>query len=187
MARYQIRTRDQKSIEDVIDEMAAKAWEILKAWDVFLEIHQDSYQPFRYALRGAMAPYLRTYRLCGLSNICLDEVTAGPWASESHSLEACPWDLVYHLFPNSGLDEFLNDITDRAVNSILHLLKPETEERVFSSVRVVFRCILANYLFDNPVCGKTELCVYSSLAPTKIWSRIRSAEQEDYPNEGGKQ
>lgn len=182
MARYQLRTRDKKGIEDVIDEMAAKTWEVLKAWDVFLEVHQDNYQLFRYALRAAMAPYLRSYRLCGLSNICLDEVTPGPWASESHGLEACPWDLVYHLFPKTGLDDFLNDITEHAVNSIQYVLKPGTEEGVSSSVRVAFRCILANYLYDNPICGKTPLCIYSSMAPVNIWNRSGSSDREDYLN-----
>jgi hypothetical protein len=177
MARYQIRTRDEKQIEDVIDEMAINAWQVLKAWEVFQGIHENSYQPFRHALKIAVAPYLHTYKLCGLSNICLDGVIAGPWASDAHSLEACPWDLVYHLFPKPGLEEFLTEITFNAVNSIRHLLKPDTEEGVTSSVRVVFRCILANYLFENPICGKTELCVYSSMAPLNTWNRAHISKE----------
>ena len=82
MARYQIRTRDDKGIGDVIDEMARKAWEILKAWDVFLETEQHTYEAFRSQVRRAIVPYIKTYKLCGLSNICLDEVTSGPWSSE---------------------------------------------------------------------------------------------------------
>src|SRR3990172_2439772 len=164
MARYQLRTPENVVIEDVIDEMAGKAWQILEAWDVFEaeKFPAQSYSHFREHLSSATAPYIRAYKLCGTFNICLEEVTGTPWAIEVHSLDACPSDLVYHLFPKTELDDFLNDIAEKAADAIRSLLKPETERGVLSTLRVVFRCVLGNYLYYSPICGEAELCVYSS-------------------------
>jgi hypothetical protein len=82
MARYQIRTPVEKVIEDVVNEMATKAWGLLKTWNPsdFAQASDTDFRLFRDGIRRCMSGRVKTYKLCGLSSICLDEVTSTPWA-----------------------------------------------------------------------------------------------------------
>ncbi len=172
MARYQIRTPENKELEDIIQTMATKSWEILKAWNAFQrETTQENFEEYRRTLYLQMVPFVRAYKLCGLSNICVDELRSTPWAPETHVLDASPTDLVYHLFPGKGLEEFLEGLAVEALESVKCLIKPDFETETLSILRASYRTILGEYLYLNPVCGKTELCVYSSSAPVKPWDR----------------
>ncbi len=171
MARYQIRTPENVVLEDVVEEMANKAWDVLRAWDVFEPGSQPSVDEFRRSIGEAIAPFIKSYKLCGRSNICLEGMETTAWSSQSHALDACPWDLVYHLFPRKDLDDFLVALATKASRSIEPSLKPETGPGVISSLLAVFQCVLGQYLYVNPVCGKTELCVYSTSAPVASWKR----------------
>jgi len=175
MTRYQIRAPENEVIEDIIKTMAIKAWEILKAWNVFqAEPSPQHFERFHQSIYTRMAPFVKSYKLCGLSNICLDEFSSTPLAAKSHELDASPLDLVYHLFPAEGLEEFLKSLTEFAVESIGGLLKPEARHQTISILETAFRTILGEYLYSNPLCGKTELCVYSSSSPEKPWGRPRN-------------
>lgn len=172
MARYQIRTPENCLLEDVVERMAEKSWEVLEAWNVFRRPStQEDIRHFKLATHQALEPYIRTYKLCGVSNVCSEKLQSTPWAFEAHSLDASPWDLVYHLFPKDGLEEFLEDLSWKALQSIRDFLKPDMETGTLSMLRIVFRYVLGEYMFYNPVCGKTDLCVYSSSAPIEPWKR----------------
>jgi len=175
MARYQIRAPENEVIEDIIKTMATKSWEILNAWKVFqAEPSKEQFEGFHQAIHSRMAPYVRTYKLCGMSNICLDDCLSTPWAEKPHELDASPRDLVYHLFPAKGLEEFLKSLTESSVESIRVLLKPEAQHQTLSILEAAFRTILGEYLYFNPLCGKTELCVYSQSSPQKPWGRPKN-------------
>jgi hypothetical protein len=175
MARYQLRTHENQVLEDVIQIMAAKTWGIIQAWEVFQQKPDaDQYEKFYKAIYRRIVPNFRTYKLCGYSNICLDEAISTPWTPPAFPLNPSPSDLVYHLFPAKGLEQFLDDLAESAMESIDAVVKPELKEEVQSLIRTAFRTILGEYLFFNPVCGKTELCVYSSSAPQEVLGRERN-------------
>lgn len=173
MARYQIRTPEKMELEDVVEQMATCAWGVFKAWDAFLpdKGNDSAYQQFREAIRATLDPCVKTYRLCGLSNICVDEVKSTPWSQESHVLDAAPQDLVYHLYPGANPDGFLSRLSSGSFDAISSVIKPDFKEQALSSLRVVFREVLGLYLYYNPACGKTELCALSATAPTEPWER----------------
>jgi len=175
MARYQIRAPENVVIEDIIRSMAEKSWEILTAWKVFaVETDAENFQLFRKALYGHIVPFVRSYKLCGLSNICLDESGDTPWSEPQHALHASPQDLVYHLFPGKDLEDFLEQISKAACDAIASIVKPDWKHQVFSLLRTTFRTILGEYLYSNPLCGKTELCVFSSSSPQKVIGKKRN-------------
>ncbi len=175
MARYQIRIHEDQVLEDIIQILATKTWGILKAWEVFRkEPESKDFDDFRTSIYLDMVPFIKSYRLCGYSHICLDEAEGTPWAPPAQSLTASPRDLVYQLFPGVGLEQFLDGLSQAAMESIQDLLKPELKEEVRSLIKTAFRTILGEYLFFNPACGKTELCVYSSSSPQKVFGRERN-------------
>lgn len=171
MARYQIRTPIEKVIDDVVNELAEKAWGFLKTWNSsdFAEASETDFRLFRDGVRRCMSDRVKTYKLCGLSNVCLDELTATPWAEEEHVLEADPRDHVYHLFPSRDLGEFLKELALDSIGAVGHLLGPNAAQEALSTLYIVFRSALGEYLYYNRVCGKTELCIYSSSAPVNPW------------------
>jgi hypothetical protein len=172
MARYQIRTPVEKDMEDVVNEMTEKAWEILKTWNPsdFTRASDVDFYAFCNRVRRFLSGRVKTYKLCGLSNVCLDEVTSTPWAEDEHVLEAEPRDHVYHVVPSRDLDEFLKELALNSLEPVRHLLHgPNSLEEALSTLSIVFRSVLGKYLYYNRICGKTELCIYSSSAPVNAW------------------
>ena len=174
MPRYQIRVQEHQVLEDITEMMATKTWGILIAWQVFLKEPQSiDFENFHKSIDLHMRPSIKSYKLCGYSNICLDETRSTPWAPPAQDLNVSPRDLIYHLFPGKGLEQFLDGLTCAAMESLLKLVKPELKEEVESLIKAAFRTILGEYLLFNPLCGKTELCVYSSSSPQRVWGRER--------------
>jgi hypothetical protein len=172
MARYQIRTPVEKVIEDVVNEMTEKAWEILKTWNPsdFTRASDVDFYLFRNRVRRCMSGRVKTYKLCGLSNVCLDEVTSTPWAEDEHVLEADARDHVYHVVASHDLEEFLKELALDSLEAVGHLLLgPNSVQEALSTLCIVFRSVLGEYLYYNRICGKTELCIYSSSAPVNAW------------------
>jgi hypothetical protein len=89
-------------------------------------------------------------------------------------LEASPRDFVYHLFPGRGLEQFLDGLARSAMEAIRHQLKPDPTVDVASILKTAFRTILGEYLYFNPACGKTELCIYSASDPITTWGREKN-------------
>jgi hypothetical protein len=168
MARYQIRTPEY--LEDIITRMAKQSWLTLRTWRVLESDDTVSdFNKFRTAIRDAISARVRTYELCGLSNICTDHLQATSWSSESHILDANPYDRIYHVFPRTDLDGFLEEVTTKAIVPIAKLVKKSHEEEARAMLSAVLKLILSDYLYVDPICGKTEFCVYSSSEPTSIW------------------
>jgi hypothetical protein len=118
-------------------------------------------------------PYVRTFRLCGLSNICLDEVYTAPLSAQPEKVDVNPWDLVYHIFYRGDAEEFVDGVAFEAVESIKRLLKPGQTRAVFGAVSSALRSVLGKYLYYSPICGRTELCVFSVHLPLLLWGAIK--------------
>jgi hypothetical protein len=165
MSRYQIRTPEDKSLEDVLKEMVAGSWEAAKVYFKEGAVSGRDPENFRKSIFSAVMPYVRTFRLCGLSNICLDEVQSAPLAEQAFDVNANPWDLVYHIFFKGDAEEFVDMIAFEALESIKRLVKPDDERLAFAAVEAALIRVLGKYLYYSPVCGQTELCVFSNSAP----------------------
>lgn len=173
MARYQIRTPEHVILEDVVEQLASGAWKVLSAWHAFDPdcLNTKTFKQFRDAIRETLEPSVKTFKLCGLSNICLDGVKGTPWSVQPHALDAGATDLVYHLYPGADPNEFLRKLSEGAFVPLEGIVKPDLRLQALSTLRVVFREVLGQYLYQNPICGKTELCAYSQGAPEEIWDR----------------
>ena len=170
MERYQVRTPADQVIENVIELMAARAKEVLEAWDVFSsKLSEEQYKFFKTAIRNSMIPHVKGYKLCGVSNICVDHAKSISMSPDSKALDANPQDTVYQFFPRKDLKDFLDDLAVIGFQSIKGILKDGVEEGVISSLRIVFRCVLGDYLYFNPLCGHTELCSCSVAAHSSPW------------------
>lgn len=156
----------------MLHEMAESTWRILNAWAVFeVQPNEKDFQRFARSIDHYFEHYVKAYRLCGYSNICLDEAHKTEWAPAADSLEPSPRDFVYHLFPGKGLEFFLDGLVKAAADSVKDQIKPLLFEDVHSMMKTAFRAVLGQYVYSNPLCGKTELCVYSSSSPQKVLSR----------------
>jgi hypothetical protein len=170
MARFQVRTGADQVIEDVIDLMASRAKEILEAWNVFqTDLSDKNYITFKNAIHNNLKPYVKSYKLCGVSSICLDHSRNTELSPPTHVLDANPDDTVYQFFPRKDLDTFLENLAICGRDSLQRFLKPGTDEGVLSTLRVVFRCVLGDYLYFNPLCGNTDLCKCSVMAKEEPW------------------
>jgi hypothetical protein len=169
MARYQIRTPDY--LEDIITRMVEQSWLTLRTWGIMEDGTTRDFSEFRAAIRDAITERVRTYKLCGLSNICTDHLESTPWSPEKHALDANPYDRVYHLFPKTDLESFLAEVTSKSFEAIAKLLKPNHEDEAITMLSAIFKLVLSEYLYIDPLCGKVELCVYSSSAPVSIWKK----------------
>jgi hypothetical protein len=170
MARYQIRTPDY--LEDIITSMAEQSWLTLRTWGILEDDGTTrDFTEFRAAIRDAFAARVRTYKLCGLSNVCTDHLKSTSWSPENHVLDANPYDRIYHLFPKTDLESFLAEVTSKSSEAIAKLLKPHHEDEATTMLSAIFKLILSEHLYVDSLCGKVELCVYSSSAPISIWKK----------------
>jgi hypothetical protein len=165
MARYQIRTPENMVLEDVIVQMSKQVTEVLQAWKFFqVPSHEEWEHLATGVIREYFHLYVKSYRLCGISNICLDHLKTTPWSPESHVLDATPRDMIYQLLPRTELNGFLDELVTRFYHSVRMYLKPGNEEEILSTLSVVMQNVLASYLYYNPLCGLTELCTYSAVS-----------------------
>jgi hypothetical protein len=171
MSRYQIRAPEEKALEDILNEMVSAAWDAAGAYLDLTRVTAQNLETFRKTIHQAVMPYIRTYRLCGLSNICLDEVHVAPLSEHQEQVDVNPWDLVYHVFYRGDAEEFVDGIAFEAVESVKRLLKPGGTRSAFTVVSQALRSVLGKYLYYSPICGRTELCVFSGSAPIEALGR----------------
>jgi hypothetical protein len=177
MARYQIRTPADTFISDVIKLMAARAKEALTASDAFLvEPTADQWDDFAESLWECMESHVKAYKLCGVSNVCSEHIKSTSWSNEHHALDAAPDDMIYQLFPRKELNAFLEDLVSNAAESLKPVMKANANEDIDSTLQIVFRCVLGDFLYFNPICGQTELCSCSVQAPASPWWRRRKEQ-----------
>jgi hypothetical protein len=167
MARYQIRTEEY--LEDIITKMAEQSWLTLRTWQILeSDGTPQDFKNFRNAIRDAVADRVRSYQLCGVSDVCSDHAKRTKWSTGSH---VNPYDHIYHLFPKSDMESFLTELTTKSLPSIKKLLKADHEEEACRMLSAVFKLILSDYVYLDPVCGQPQLCTYSTLAPVSIWQK----------------
>jgi hypothetical protein len=136
MARYQIRTEEY--LEDIITKMAEQSWLTLRTWQILeSDGTQQDFVDFRNAIRDALAERVRTYKLCGVSNVCSDHLKSTQWSPESHVLDANPYDRIYHVFPKTDLERFLAELTTKSLIPIAKLLKENHEEEARTMLSAV--------------------------------------------------
>ena len=172
MARYQIRIPEGMEIEDFIHELTAKSWQLLTqvsqgiSWPAKKD---DLFHAYQESIKEAFVPLVKAYKLCGLSNICSEELDTTELSLESHVLDASPTDRIFQLFIKGTIKDFIEHITNASLSSLQVCLKPGAAEEVRGFLEVAFRDVLGEYLYACPACGKTELCVCSQSSPIAVW------------------
>lgn len=174
MGRYQVRIPEALDFDAMLGRMAGHCIEILKAWDLFdpSKISAASYGELDRCIRETIVPYVKTYKLCGVSNICSDHLQTTNWVNDDQ-VNPSPTDMIHQLFIPGGLEEFIQKMAEASLNHLTPSLRANTREQTLSILCSVFRCVLGEYVFYNPICGKTELCTCSVLAPRSPWWRRR--------------
>jgi hypothetical protein len=167
MKRYQIRTPQGWTIEDVIEEMAGKGWDAIKDQLDFSDCRSTLkiYRRFQHSLHRSLVPQLRAFRLCGIDEVCLDLVESAPLADRVDMFGVSPWDFICHLFLPVNLEDFLNEVTREGIDAVQELVKTGKKEMAFDSLRKVLKDVLGDYIYWNPVCGKAEICTRSTPIP----------------------
>jgi hypothetical protein len=167
MARYQIRTEEY--LEDIVTKMAEQSWLTLRTWQILeTDGTEQDFRNFRNAIRDAIANKVRSYQLCGVSDVCSDRAKRTKWSTDSH---VNPYDRIYHLFPKSDMESFLTELTTQSLPSITKLLKVDHQDEACTMLSAVFKLILSDYLYLDSTCGQPQLCTYSTLAPISIWQK----------------
>lgn len=172
MPRYQIRIPEGMEIEDFIHELSAKAWQMLTVAPEKLSLppqKDDVYQQFRKKVLDCFVPVVKSFRLCGLSNICSEKLESTELSLDSHVLEASPTDKIYQFFIQDTLHDFLEDLSRESVLPLQPYFQENGTESATTLVHLAFHEVLGEYLYDCPTCGKTELCVCSQSAPEPVW------------------
>lgn len=168
MSRYQIRT-SENTLEDVLNEMASAGWEAIQSHLTDAPT-TGNLQEFKKTVSKTVMPYIHAFRLCGKSNICLDEVRLAPLSTEPQDVDVHPWDLVYHIFFRGNAEEFVEVVAFEAVESMKNQIRANAHT-AFIDVCGAMREVLGKYLFYSSVCGRTELCIFSSSSPIEADGR----------------
>lgn len=172
MPRYQIRIPEGMEIEDLIDELAAKSWQMLALVPEEIALppkKEGVFKEFRTKILETLKPVIKTFRLCGLSNICSEKLESTELSLESHTLDASPTDKIFQFMIKEDLHEFTRHLSNETLDSIQPLFKVEERSKLSTLVNVAFREVIGEYLYNCPTCGKTELCVCSQAAPEPVW------------------
>jgi hypothetical protein len=120
-------------------------------------------------VKRAFGAVLKAYKLCGLSNICSEELTSTELSLDSHILDASPTDRIFQFFVKGSVKDFIHSLTEASMVSLQVCLKPGSEDEVRGLLEVAFRDVLGEYLYNCPACGQTELCVCSQSTPIPVW------------------
>jgi hypothetical protein len=172
MSRYQVRIPDSLDLDSIFGRMALHCVEILRAWDLLdpTKMSPENLEQLKQHICKAIMPYVKTYKLCGLSNICTDHLQTTNYVPDDQ-INSAPSDTIHQLFIPESLDEFIEKMAESTRNHLSSRLTEKSADQTMSILCSVFRCVLGEHVFFNPVCGKTELCVCSVQAPKSPWWR----------------
>jgi hypothetical protein len=174
MKRYQIRMPRAIVLEDIVSDMTVKAWLMINNNFDFDKKPMDYYEDFHNVVLNRMVQLIKAYDTCGTQAQCTDGVDTRPWAADPN-LEAHTEDCICHLFVSEDLEQFLGEISIGSMEVITKILKPHTELKVLSTLQMVYRCILSDYLCHNRHCGDTDLC--RTAVQVDPWGRDRGYTQ----------
>ena len=170
MERYQIRMPRSIVLEDIVSDMTVKAWLMINNNFDFSKRPMDYYGEFHNNVLNKMIELVKAYDTCGSQDQCTDGVDGRPWATGPAQV-AHRDDCICHLFVTEDLEHFLTDVSLESMDLIKTILKPRTETKVLSTLQMIFRCILGDYLCHNPNCGETDLC--HTAIQIEPWGRDR--------------
>src|SRR5262249_55751201 len=110
-----------------------------------------TYSEFYRAIHDSMAPFVKTYDICG----CFEECSYG-------MKNVCQQDRVYLLNLQTPFKYFVETVAFAALNAIKPLLETDSVPKAFEQLRSVFRMILGSHINANPLCKNIELCAIST-------------------------
>jgi hypothetical protein len=171
MLRYQIRMPKSIVLEDIVSDMTVKAWLMINNNFDFSKHPMDYYEQFHNQVLTRMVELIKAYDTCGTQDDCTGGIDGKPWATGTGQ-EVHKDDCICHLFVGQELEQFLAEISTASMEIIRPILKPRTVSKVLSTIQMIFRCILGDYLCHNPKCGTTNLC--QTAVQIYPWGRDRA-------------
>jgi hypothetical protein len=165
MQRYQIRTPQGWTVEDIVEELSGKGWDAVRRYLDFSDSRAPlkDYRRFQNALYHLFLPRLRAFRLCGVDEVCSDHVVAAPLCKEPHRFDISPLDFIYHFYIPGDLEQFVKELATNAAEAIESLIKSGRHEAITLTLQALFKEILADYVYSNPACGVASICSRSTV------------------------
>ena len=157
MLRYQIRLPENMTLENLVADMTVKAWMMIERNLDFSHHSKLSYSVLQNRIVSIFLENVTTFDLCGAVELCTRGIETMP-LYENSKIQTQPEDSILHLILQTGLQEFLDELALKAIDSIKEVLKRQREVEVFQILRMVFRSALADYIYYNPQCGAAKIC-----------------------------
>jgi hypothetical protein len=169
MYRYQVRLPENMTLEDLVADMTVKAWMMVNRNFDFSRHPYQFYAELQNCIISQLMQHVKTYDLCGAAAVCTNAIENKPlaWNAEQHvQAEDC----ICHLILQTDLEEFIEELALKATNSIKDILLPHCEIKAFHTLQMVFRFVLADYIYFNPQCGIAKIC--ESSEEITAWGRV---------------
>ncbi|HEY4490590.1 MAG TPA: hypothetical protein VI958_01270, partial [Acidobacteriota bacterium] len=125
-----------------------------------MEVPFQSYRNLESSVVDALSPFLSVSTLCGTHLVCTDGIGAEPLPETD--------DRIYLLSLPHGLEELIEMVANKALDSVLLSLGIETAEALKRRVKAGIFQSLMPYIFHNPFCGNHEICRHSQ--PLNPWN-----------------
>lgn len=165
MERYQLRIREDRSLEDILNESVDAVWVALSRHPSMPVLQPKEREDITSGLRKIFSRFIARYDVCGLQAICEEDIEPAEWnLVRKQELESRhPWQaqeikrLV--LVVEKKLEEFADALEAEIFKDILatperaHLakaLRPELGQAIRESI--------GPYLYRSVACGMSELC-----------------------------
>jgi hypothetical protein len=150
MSYVQIRVSKDSCLDKVLQEMSKEVWLRIKGFVPIGEDSTDYYFRLREMITRAVNRRVHKYPNCGLTEECHDEIEGGPWMDYN--------DKIYMLTLEDNLEEFIKDIANRALDSIINDFPGEQRSELFGLISGLLNRQFGKYLYFNPVCRHIPFC-----------------------------
>jgi hypothetical protein len=150
MKYVQIRISKHSCLDKLLEDMSKDVWLKTKAVLPIGEDSTDFYFRLRKTITEAVKRRVHKYPNCGLTEACHDEIEGAPWMDYS--------DKIYMLKLDHDTDEFINDISNQALNNMVEHLAIKRRYELFSIISTTLRHEFGRYLYFNPVCRSISFC-----------------------------
>lgn len=165
MERYQLRIREDQSLEGILNESMDAVWNVISRHPAMPILQPREKEELKSKLGKIFSRFIVRYDVCGLQAICEEAIEPAEWNRiPKHELwPRHPWQaqeikrLV--LVVEKRLEEFVDALEAEIFKDILatperaHLakaLRPDLGQAIRESI--------GPYLYKSVACGMSELC-----------------------------
>jgi hypothetical protein len=165
MPRYQLRLKQDQSLDGVLDGCVDAVWKALTAAPEWSGLAGKDKDALRGGLKKVLSSYIVRFDTCGGEALCEDSIEPVEWNKNPDPAVAPrrPWeaDEVQRLSVQSakGLEGIIDGLEAEVYREFFRT--PERAHRAAAMRPVLARILrdaLAPHLYRNVTCGTLELC-----------------------------